>query len=144
MTKVKKQIIIFDRIQLYRDFVINLINYIKKYYIDDGSFDEEDVELFYNWCFNKVCDEFKEEDIDFSDNKNLRKYFKKYFYDNYFFADTNIRFDHEFSLSFWDGVLSSKNLENKKLLYSFVEIYSIFDETIEKRIASSTKKDVHV
>lgn len=129
----KKQVIIFDRVEIYKDFILNLIYYIFEYYIDDGSFDNEDVDKFYDWCFNKVCDEFKEEDIDFSDNKKIKKYFKEYFEINYFYAKEEYKQDRDFYITFWENVFSANSIEDNKLLGAFVELYSFFDDSINKK-----------
>jgi hypothetical protein len=129
----KKQIIIFDRVQVYRDFIINLIYYIFEYYIDDGSFDNEDIDKFYDWCFNKVCDEFKEEGVDFSKNIKIKKYFKEYFEINYFHADDEHKQERDFYITFWDNVFNANSIGDNKLLAAFVELYSFFDDSINER-----------
>ena len=76
MNNTKKYIIIKDRVELYKDFAMNLLYYIYNYYIDRESLsDDEDIHNHYIWCFNKVCDEFKQENIDFSNNEELKLYF---------------------------------------------------------------------
>lgn len=131
--ETKKQIIIFDRVELYKDFIINLIYYIFTYYIDDNSFDDEDIDKFYHWCFNKVCDEFKEEGVDFSQNEKLEKYFKDYFFKNYFYVDEAEKGKIKFHIAFWDNIFNIDNLENTRLLSAFVELYTIFDESINNK-----------
>ncbi len=140
--QTKKHIIIFDRVELYRDFIINLIEYIFYYYIDDGSFNNNDIDMFYDWCFNKVCDEFKEEGIDFSDNIGLKKYFKEYFYKNYFYADWEIKKDKKFYIMFWKKVFNPDNIESNKLLNAFVELYNVFDKTINDKKITTNKNSV--
>lgn len=130
---IKKQVIIFDRIGVYRDFIINLTHYIFTYYIDDGSFTKEDDDKFYDWCFNKVCDEFKEQGIDFTKNKNIKKYFKDYYYKNHFYASEDSKQTYEFYLDFWSKIFSEKTIENGKVVSSFIDIYRFFDETINER-----------
>ncbi len=138
----KKQIIIYDRVEYYKDFIINLIHYIFTYYIDDGSFDDNDIEKFYSWCFDKVCDEFKEENVNFSKNKKVRDYFKEYFYINYFYAKHEDKQDKDFYLNFWNNVFNPDNVEHNKVFLAFVEIYSFFDETINERKSIKEKNEV--
>jgi len=127
----QKQIIIFDRLELYRDFVINLTHYITHYYIDDGSFDKEDVEKFFDWCYKRVCDEFHEEDINFYGNEKLKNYLKKYFYKTYFFGEVKQKDDDYFS--FWNGLFIPSAIKENNKINLLIEIYSLFDETINSR-----------
>ena len=138
--KTKKQIIIFDRVDVYRDFIINLINYVFEYYIDDGSFNDDDIKKFYSWCFNKVCSEFKEENIDFSDNIKIKKYFKEYFEVNYFYAKEEDKQNRDFYITFWENVFNADKIEDSKLLAAFVELYSYFDDSINKKIKESEEE----
>ena len=79
MSSTKKYIILKDRVELYKDFSLNLLYYIYNYYIDKESLSEDaDIYNHYSWCFKKVCDEFLEEGIDFSKNKELKEYFYAY------------------------------------------------------------------
>lgn len=135
--ETRKQVIIFDRVEYYRDFIINLIHYVFNYYIDDGSFDNEDIEKFYDWCFNKVCDEFKEEGVDFSKNLKIKEYFKEYFYRNYFFVGDEHKQDYGFYLEFWNNVFDMNKVQDNKVFSAFVDIYSHFDDTINERKKST-------
>ena len=138
----KKQITIFDRVEVYRDFIINLTHHIFEYYIDDGSFDKEDVDKFFDWCYDRVCDEFKEEDIDFSQNFKVKKYFKEYFHVNYFYADDEYKKDKDHYINFWKNIFDAKSVENKKLFLAFVELYSYFDESINEKIKEGVGQDL--
>ena len=62
----QKYIIVKDRVEIYKDFALNLLYYINHYYIDYESINaDEDIGNHFNWCFNKVCDEFLLEGINF-------------------------------------------------------------------------------
>jgi len=133
MDEIRKQIVVFDRVELYSDFVSNLIHYIFHYYIDDGSFDDEDIDKFYDWCYDKVCAEFMEEDIDFSKNNTLRQYFKTYFNENYFYANSSLKSTYTYYLDNWKSILDPQNVENNKNIDTFILVYSMFDKTINNK-----------
>ena len=81
MSATQKYIIVKDRVEIYKDFTINLLNYIYDYYLDKETLsDDNDIRNHFNWCFNKVCDEFKKENLDFSKNKPLKEYFHQFYY----------------------------------------------------------------
>ena len=76
MGTTQKYIVVKDRVEIYKDFAMNLLYYIYNYYIDRESLSaDEDIRNHYSWCFGKVCDEFKQEGLDFSKNKELKEYF---------------------------------------------------------------------
>jgi len=68
-------VMVIDRLNIYKDFVLSLLYYLNKYYITDGSFTKGDERKFHLWCYNKVCDDFLKEGLDFKDNSFLEEYF---------------------------------------------------------------------
>lgn len=133
MRNTQKYIIIKDRIEIYKDFTINLLYYINEFYLDKETLNlDEDIKNHYNWCFNKVCAEFKLEEIDFSDNDKLREYYYGYFYNQYYKLEQTFPITHY--VDFWENIFDvdeHKN-KNKNILNVLVEIYQIFDTSITK------------
>ena len=63
-TNSQKYVLLMGRVELFKDFTINLLYYIDKYYIDYESLNtDEDIYNHFTFCYNKVCDEFLQEDI---------------------------------------------------------------------------------
>lgn len=137
----KKEItIIIDRLDYYEDFIRNLTHYVFKYFIDDGSFDTEDKHKFFYWCYNKVCDEYKKEGIDFSDNKELIAYLKATFDQNYFFpSEDEDKWTKKEILDYWGIILDKENIDKKSYLNVMVELYSLFNKTIEQKLEEYKK-----
>lgn len=135
-TTNKKFIIIKDRVEVYKDFTINLLKCIVKYYVDRESLsDEQDIRNHFMWCYDKVNDEFKKEELDFSDNKELREYFYTYYYHQFYMIDDNhIEYNRLVKLieEFWIEIFSINNQKNKTIITVMIELYSIFDNTINK------------
>lgn len=136
-TTQQKIVLIRDRVDLYKDFAINLIHYIDKYYIDKTSLSTDvDIDHHFSFCYKKVVDEFKRECIDFSGNKELYEYFHSYYYENLYKTD---RFDHKDELplndyiGLWKNVFSLEGVKNKNTIGLLVEIYNIFDKSITKK-----------
>lgn len=131
----QKYLIVKDRVDIYKDFTINLANYIVYYYIDYDSINT-DVEIsnHFNWCYNKVCDEFDKEEIYFRDNKILREYFYMYYYNKFYRAQTEPLEDTslEYYVKFWNTIFEINKQKNKKLVNVLIEIYNIFDASINK------------
>jgi len=132
----RKLIIVNDKVKIFEDFTLNLLYYIYNYYIDYESLsDDVDIRNHYNWCFNKVCDEFKLEEIDFSDNNELREYFFTYYYHQFYKVindktlDTSIKYYE----NFWKKIFDMYNNKNKNRLNVLIELYNIFNISLSQK-----------
>lgn len=131
MNTTKKYIIVKDRVEIYKDFTINLLHYIIHYYIDKESLSEDvDIKNHYNWCFNKVCDEFKLEGIDFSKNDELREYFYTYYYHQFYINHEVISLEH--FEKFWKNIFEIDKQKNKNFINILIEIYNVYDKSINQ------------
>lgn len=133
MGNIQKYLIVRDRVELYKDFTINLLHYIYKYYIDRESLNNYiDIHNHYVWCYSKVCDEFKLENIDFSKNDELREYFFSYYYHQFYLADSNQDTSLEHFELFWRSIFEIDKQKNKNIINILIEIYSVFDKSINQ------------
>lgn len=131
----QKYMVAKDRVDIYKDFAINLVNYILYYYIDYESINTDvDISNHFNWCFNKVCDEFEKEGIYFKNNEMLREYFYTYYYHKFYTAQIEPQEDTslEYYLKFWDAIFEIDKQKNKALVNVLIEIYNVFDISINK------------
>lgn len=135
MGTVQKIVILKDRIELYLDFSLNLLFYISEYYLDKDSLsNDSDISNHYSWCYNKACDDFKGENIDFSKNTKLKKYFFDYYYNHLYVTD---KFDAKEELPLKDYetfFVTLFNVEkgNSRYMNLLIELYLIFEESINK------------
>lgn len=137
MTTTKKYIIVKDRVEIYRDFALNLLYYIHYYYLDKETLSaEQDIHNHFNWCFKKVCDEFLEEGLDFTKNKELREYYYTYYYHQFYTANGNQDLSLGYFEKFWKSIFEINKQKNKNLINILIEIYNIYDKSInlEKNI----------
>ena len=135
----QKYIIVKDRVEIYKDFALNLLYYINNYYIDYESINtDEDINNHFSWCFNKVCDEFLLEGIDFRKNKELKGYFRTYYYHQFYKAKGNKNQDTSLAYyeKFWKTIFEIDRQKNKNIINILIEIYNIYDKSInlEKNI----------
>jgi hypothetical protein len=130
----KRYQIIKDRVETYKDFTLNLLYYIQKYYLDKECLSkDEDIYNHFSWCFRKVCDEFLLEEIDFRKNEVLKQYFYNYYYHQFYKIDKeniNQNTSLEYYERFWEGIFKISNDKNKNILNILVEIYNIYDKSI--------------
>jgi hypothetical protein len=129
MKQLKLNNIIKERVELYRDFVVNLIYYIHTSYLGKEYIKtNEDLKGHYNWAFNKVLFDFEKEDIVFGDTDELREYFFEYFKTRFYYVD-KIPSQKTF-ISFWDEIFLIKNTKEKALFNALVDIYKLFDDAL--------------
>lgn len=124
-----KKTIIKDRVEIYKDFTLNLIGYIYDFYLDKETlYLDDDIKNYFMFCYNKVCDEFLEEEIDFRDNEELIEYFFIYYYHHFFKNDKQI--SKTYFINFWKNIFNIDNPQNKNSFKVLLELYGIFDKSI--------------
>ena len=132
MSATQKYIIVKGRVEIYKDFTINLLNYIYAYYLDKETLsDDKDINNHFSWCFNKVCDEFKLEGLDFSKNKSLKIYFHQFFY-HQFYKRENAEISLTYYDKFWRNIFEIEKQKNKNIMNTMVELYNIFDTSVNQ------------
>ena len=135
MTTNKKYNIVRDRVEIYRDFAFNLLYYIYYYYLDKQTLSaDEDIYNHYSWCYRKVCNEFKKEEIDFSKNEKLKEYFFTYYYNQFYKSNDDLSL--KYFENFWKTIFEIDKHKNRNTINILIEIYTIYDESInlEKNI----------
>ena len=136
-TTEKKYSIVKDRVEIYRDFALNLLYYIHHYYIDRETLSEDqDIYNHFKWCFNKVCAEFLEEGLDFTHNKELKQYYYAYYYHQFYRATSNQDTSLQYFEKFWKNIFEIDKQRNRNLINILIEIYNIYYKSInlEKNI----------
>lgn len=133
MKKMKSHNIIRERVDLYKDFTINLINYIYDTYLGKEYINkEDDIRGHFDWCYNKVLDEFAEENIFFHENDDLYYYFFQYFHSQFYQID-EIK-EIKYYIEFWDNIFNiNKKNKNKKVFDILIELYEIFDVSVNDK-----------
>lgn len=131
MATNKKYSIVRDRVEIYRDFAFNLLYYIYHYYLDKQTLSaDQDIYNHYSWCYRKVCDEFKEEEIDFSKNEELKEYFFTYYYHQFYKSNDDIPLKN--FENFWKAIFEIDKHKNRNTINILIEIYTIYDKSINQ------------
>ena len=122
----QKYKIIRGRVEIYRDFTMNLLSYIYAYYLDKETLSlDEDIHNHFMFCYNKVCTEFLLEELDFTQNKELIEYFFTYYYHHFYRAEKDVQ--QTFFVKFWNTIFDVEKPKNKNTKKVLVELYSVFD-----------------
>ena len=133
MPTSKKYNIVRDRVEVYKDFALNLLYYIYHYYLDKETLGaDEDIRNHYLWCYNKVCDGFKKEEIDFTDNQELKEYYFSYYYQQFYRAENNGEIGLKYFENFWKNIFEIDKQKNKNTIGALIEIYTIYNKSIDK------------
>ena len=133
MLATKRYIIVKDRVEIYKDFALNLLYYIHYYYLDRETLGtNQDIYNHYSWCFNKVCDEFKKEELDFTHNKELREYYYAYYYHQFYTANGNQDTSLKYFENFWKTIFEIGKHKTKNLVNILREIYEIYDTSVNQ------------
>ncbi len=132
MKELKTHNIIRERVDLYRDFVINLICYSHTTYFGKEFLKkEEDIKGHFNWAFNKVVSEFAQEGIIFNKTDKLHEYFYQYFMHEFY--DFDILPSIKSYISFWDDIFMIHNKKQKNIMKIVIDLYQIFDASLEQK-----------
>jgi len=129
-------LVLADRLDLYKDFAINLLYCVHDFYLDKESLKEpDDMYNHFNWCFKRVSKDFEKEDLNFFTNKKLMdylfQYYKIHFYENFDFRnkeDINLKL----YLEMWNDIFDI-NKKDEDLTRTMIELYSLFDITITEK-----------
>ena len=126
--KFKSRGVVKERVELYRDFSINLLNYIYDTYLGREYLNkDEDITGHFNWAYQKVLNEFEQEEIDFYGNNVLYEYFYDYYY-NQFYTFNKIHSLNTYE-KFWNDIFELKKSKERKVFDVLLELYEIFDKS---------------
>jgi hypothetical protein len=132
MKELKSNGVMKERIELYRDFVINLICYAHTTYFGrDFLKKDDDLKGHFNWAFNKVVAEFGQEGIMFINTVELREYFFEYFTQQFYNYDTLPTVKQY--ISFWDDIFSITPKKHKNMMKILLDLYQVFDNALDHK-----------
>lgn len=123
-----------DRLKLFQDFTITLLMSIQYYYLDQQTLNnDKDIKNHFNFCYNKVSKTYIDEEINFKDNMELRKFFYDYYYQNLYVSSEPIINTFKNSLNFWLKIFKIETNKTQNTLQFLIGLYKIFNETIEEK-----------
>lgn len=124
-----KYTIIRDRVEIYKDFNDNLLEYIYDFYLGKETLSEDgDIKNYFKFCYSKVCDEFIDEEINFTKNEELYDYYLTYYYHQFFKTANDV--EKSYFENFWENIFNVDKPKSSNLLKVLVELYTIFDKSI--------------
>ena len=132
---LKTNNIIPEKMELYYDFCNSLYLKITETYLGDSEVNETKIIMtsddklnHFNWCWNKVLEDFKKEEILFEKNGDHYEYFK-IFYDEIFYKQDDTKIRNSIDIFFRD-VFDFEKSFTRSDLDMILEIYKNLDKNL--------------
>ena len=124
----------YERCNLYCDFIMSLNKMINDTYLGSDYINtEKEIIQHFNWCIDKVIDNFKEEKIIFQDITQVKEYFYFFYYEIFYkTVDKKNLFDRLNKL----GELSFNyhRLKSRSDIDVLIELYKLLDKSLNKKV----------
>lgn len=121
--------IIFERVDLYRDFLVSLTKLISSTYLGDAITPPIKQVAHFKWCWRKNLSNFETEHIYFQPKGSHFNYLLKYFMETYYYHD-----DKELQTlainEFWTHIVSYLPTKRINDLGVFLIIYELMDKNL--------------
>jgi len=126
--------IVFERVDVYRDFILTLNNLILTSYLGDEHTNEEDRIKHFNWCWNDVSNKLAYGNISFKNNKDAYVYFINFYFDTFY----DIEEKDEIVLlnnlhEVWSSIFDYNIEKPRTDLDTFLTLYRVFEKTYKKQ-----------
>jgi hypothetical protein len=129
--------IIPEKLELYSDFSHSLNILIVETYLGENDtanetkivMSSEDNNKHFEWCWNRVIDNFTKENIKFQSMGNHYEYFQLFFVD-IFYNQSDVKIIHSIS-SFFNDLFDTKKPFTKSDLDMIATIYKVLDKNLK-------------
>lgn len=121
--------IVFERVDLFRDFAINLTKIIASTYLGDAITPPEKQITHFKWCWKKNISDFEKEHIYFAQKGGHYQYFIKYFMETYYMhedKDLQVKLITEF----WAHIMSYLPAKRTIDLGVFLGLYELLNKNL--------------
>jgi len=126
--------IMFEKCDLYRDFVLSLSDLIFTTYMGDKITNEEYRLKHFNWCWGRTIDNFELEGINFGDNQDLYDYFSNFMVEIFYSAEdklTNPDISHNV-IKLWRYIFNYRLIKTRSDVDTFIDVYEMFEKSLKK------------
>ena len=122
--------IIFERSDLYLDFILTLDDLIETSYLGHDMMAEEDRINHYNWCWGKSCDLINTTLIKFNDNDNAYVYLLDTYLNSFYDDEKNITIHLQ---KFWEHIFDYNINKSRPEIETYVTLYKVFEDSFKKK-----------
>ena len=122
--------ICYERSSLYSDFLQSLMEIIKSTYLgDDVIFTLNDKESHFNWCLNKIIENFNLESIKFTKTPEMYDLLYTYSFD-FFYNQTEKENLTDKMVKYWEHIFKYSSIKTKSELDTMVDVYKILENSL--------------
>lgn len=123
--------VVFERSDLYLDFILTLDDLIETTYLGHDMLAEEDRINHYNWCWNKTCNLNNTDLIKFNDNDEAYVYLLDT-YLNSFYDDKKTITIH--LNKFWVHIFDYNLNKSRPEIETYINLFKVFDQSFKKKV----------
>lgn len=124
--------IIYERCDLYRDFILSLTTLIFDTYMGDDVTKEEERVSHFKWCWDRTVNNFETEGIVFGHNQELYEYFLSFMFEVYYSvkkkSDKNIESN---IIKLWKYIFNYQIQKTRSDVDTFIEVYDMFEKSLK-------------
>lgn len=128
----KSNNIIFDRADMYLDFILSINHLIRETYLGDDVCDSAIQKEHFDWVWKRTCDKFAEEKIYFHENQGLYSYFRDFFNEVFYLLpeEDKINIHNLNSIErVWKSLFNYKVEKDEVNMKIFIDVYKLFDKS---------------
>lgn len=126
--------IVFERANLYCNFMRTLNELITSTYLGDEFTDSIEQNNHFNWCWQRSCELLNHNHINFNINKGAYSYFREFYFQTFYPLENKETKTMEIDKigKIWEYIFDCNLNKSRSDLDSFVSLYKIFEKSYEK------------
>lgn len=118
-----------EKCEVFRDYVITLNFCICDTYLgDDVINSDENLLIHFNWCWERIIDNFGQENLFFVEKGEHYYYFLNYFTDTFYSLDDKTKVDLNDADDYWTNIFRIDGNKTKSQYNVFIEVYRLLNE----------------
>ena len=119
----------YEKCGLYYDFLDSFFLLIYETYLGNDFIHEEQERGHFNWCLNKVVDNFRSEGIIFNVTDEFKEISFSFVRDMFYRQkDTDINGDK--MIRYWNHIFKYEGVKSKSDIDDFLKMYKILDSSL--------------
>jgi len=122
--------IVYERSDLYLDFILTLDDLIETTYFGHDMMDAEDRINHYDWCWNKTCDLVNTKLIKFNRNDNAYVNLLDMYLESLYDDKKKITIHLQ---SFWKHIFDYTTKKSRPEIETYLKLYKIFEASFNKK-----------